>query len=281
MEGAGPQTFTERSSIVHRPQDHCLMLQRLITLVSCHRLWAKAGDSCSKLIIGTTVFDGLVTCSTRLDAHFKGESRHSVGATTSTFKIKDEWTKETRIFVDKESLNMAIAMAHDKTTRRAHIGKATHQLRQLRTYFNHPSTYYQCRAWGPLMQSSVSIPYSVFTLVDYDQTDRGSAFQFSKLLQSIAINVIVNGDQAVLCRHEVTDCKLGCSNTMPTDLRLSFTRVLNLFPDETPFAAIPIIGNKELNNVLSVFAQHATASLSRPNGAVEQYLDDILIGSAY
>ncbi|KAF9083191.1 hypothetical protein BGX27_004228, partial [Mortierella sp. AM989] len=73
-----------------------------------------AGYEKPKLIIGTEMFDGLVTCSTRLDVSFQGECRHAVGPSNDKFVLKtDDDCRDTRIFLDKKCIIDAYKIAND------------------------------------------------------------------------------------------------------------------------------------------------------------------------
>lgn len=64
------------------------------------------------------------------------------------------------------------------------------QLRQLTTKFNAPSSYYLCRASGPITKSHQCHPYSMFTLADFD-CRRNPA---SQMFTNIAVNIFKYGD---------------------------------------------------------------------------------------
>ncbi|KAL1926630.1 hypothetical protein VTP01DRAFT_5525 [Rhizomucor pusillus] len=64
------------------------------------------------------------------------------------------------------------------------------QLRQLTRKFNAPSSYYLCRASGPITKSHQCHPYSMFTLADFD-CRRNPA---SQMFTNIAVNIFKYGD---------------------------------------------------------------------------------------
>ncbi|KAG1165730.1 hypothetical protein G6F46_008016 [Rhizopus delemar] len=90
-----------------------------------------------KLIIGTQVSNALVTTSIRLDQNLPP----SVGAVTSNFNLTISDSFATKIFVDMESVTATKSIVIDPTTARVlNTGMLSHQLQQILTRFDLPST---------------------------------------------------------------------------------------------------------------------------------------------
>ncbi|KAI8362005.1 hypothetical protein B0O80DRAFT_509984 [Mortierella sp. GBAus27b] len=89
------------------------------------------------------MFDGLVTCSTRLDVGFRGsESRHSVGPNNHSLSLVTDVDRQgTRIYLDKESVQAVLDISKDPNAFRCVVGGMHHQPPQLRSAFHHPGAY--------------------------------------------------------------------------------------------------------------------------------------------
>ncbi|KAF9974799.1 hypothetical protein BGZ65_008557 [Modicella reniformis] len=220
-----------------------------------------AGFEKPRLVIGTDMFDGLVTCSSRVDIGFQGdEGRHSVGPSNNKFVLRtEEDCRATRIFLNKDCVTDAFRIANDPKAYRAIVGSSLHQLRQLRTAFHDPSTYYMCRAWGPLTSANVCHPFSIFTLSQNDSTQRGNGFEVGKLVDLIATQVLEKGKDAVLLREGVEVCFKGCKPSGKVHNTESSTEVI-------------ILGNTSLNEPLEALVQLMSTYVSTANETVYHFL---------
>ncbi|KAG0319248.1 hypothetical protein BGZ99_005215 [Dissophora globulifera] len=220
------------------------------------------GAESDRLVIGTQSFDALVTLSVRLDVSRQG----SVGANTGTFSLRsDDDSRSTRIFLDKESLELGMALNQDKKVWRISNSNTQHQLRQLKTKFDDPSTYLLCRAWSPLTKDHSLQPCSVWTYCDHGQS--GDGLQASILFHAISMAVLNEGNAAVLELSTVQRCRQGCSahsNNIPSQI----DSILDLFSADT--TRIPILGNRQLSRHLEVLANHLSSYFKVPNENILQ-----------
>ncbi|KAF8982371.1 hypothetical protein BGZ46_001413 [Entomortierella lignicola] len=230
-----------------------------------------AGYEKPKLIIGTNMFDGLITCSTRLDACFLGEKgRHSIGPSNNTFVVKsDEDCQAVRIFLDLDSVTDAYATANDHNAYRTAVGSSIHQLRQLKTSFHDPSTYYMCRAWGPLTSAHVCQPLTVFTLFQNDSVTRGTGYELGRLFYAISSQVLSEGREAKLQRETIENCLKGFKSK--GDAAKELEKIFGYFESDS-LQEISILGNKVLNESLQVLAVQMSTYVSSANDSVAHFL---------
>ncbi|ORY90477.1 hypothetical protein BCR43DRAFT_113560 [Syncephalastrum racemosum] len=219
-----------------------------------------------KLVIGTQSMNALITSSFRLDQ----KCHPSLGAKSVDFKLERMDSLATRIYLDTECIQKAIALAKDRQASQIDVFNTISSLRQVVSKFDNPSTYYLCRAFGPLTVSHTSQPYSIFTLSDFDRGNNGTAHLF----QAIAKNVLEHGKDACLAKETVLDAmnKANC-----TKQKLLLQEALDLYQD---LDLIPIIKNKGLNKILSDMAPALASSISIANRssaleteAIFHYLD--------
>ncbi|KAG0002939.1 hypothetical protein BGZ65_002186, partial [Modicella reniformis] len=232
-----------------------------------------AGFEQRKLIIRTDMFDALVTCSTRLDAAFRGPgSRHSVGPTNHNFTLSSDGDRNSaRIYLDKECVQAAHEIAKDINAYRVVVGSANHQLRQLRTAFDDPFTYCLCRGWGPLTSSNVCQPYTIFTIGQNDLAIRGNGHAVGKLFDNIAFEVLKRGEHATLSRETVQSARDSCNDG--GDVTKALNAILTQYQDDT---GLPILSNKSLNTPLETLANCMSPYLSKGNSSVTHFLTDVL-----
>ncbi|GAB5585185.1 hypothetical protein Unana1_00085 [Umbelopsis nana] len=103
--------------------------------------------------------------------HVKEEPK--VGPTIFT---ADFTSKSIRIYIDHESWEKAKNLSLDTTARQLAPFNLASQLRQLRSQFHHPSTYYLCRASSFLAIPFVCQPFSVFTYANYENGGNKNEF---------------------------------------------------------------------------------------------------------
>lgn len=216
-----------------------------------------------KLVIGTQVSNALVTSSIRLD------EKHdpSVGGTTVHFQlstIKDSLA--CKIFLDTESMNAGLAMINDPSASSvSDTGMLVHQLRQIRTRFDSPTTYNLCRASGPLTKVHACQPYSLFTLIEADRARNPCA----KVFRLVAMQVLQQGNNAKLAKADVTEITSQATGKC----KEMMTGILDLFDDETD--ALPILYNAHLNTELEGLAELLIPSIVSANEAVGRQVTQV------
>ncbi|ORZ09031.1 hypothetical protein BCR41DRAFT_358761 [Lobosporangium transversale] len=209
------------------------------------------------LVIGTFKCDILVTSCLRLD--IKCVESISAGGITQNFNISESESKYIRIFLDKERLQQVEKMENltcEKITRQM----GTEQLRQVRTKFHLMDTYQLSRRSGPLTDSTLFQPITVFTFANHSNV-KGSSFAAGIILNGVGKSVIVDGECAVL---RLDDVKRALPHCKPSSEVLRLIQSIHaLF---TPgVQSIPIIENSELNTVLESLATFLTQKLPKAN----------------
>ncbi|KAF9991813.1 hypothetical protein BGZ65_000055, partial [Modicella reniformis] len=162
----------------------------------------------------------------------------------------EEDCRATRIFLNKDCVTDAYRIANDPKAYRVIVGSSLHQLRQLRTAFHDPSTYYMCRAWGPLTSANMCHPFSIFTLSQNDST-QGNGFEVGKLFDFIATQVLEKGKDAVLLRERVEACLKGCKPS--GKVHNTVQKIFDLFQESS--SEVIILGNTSLNEPLETLVE--------------------------
>ncbi|KAI8598965.1 hypothetical protein EDD21DRAFT_434000, partial [Dissophora ornata] len=150
-----------------------------------------------RLVLGTKSFHVLVTSSIKLDK----VDPLSLGRTTTSFTLKEPRSSHaTKIFLDDNSVDEALAIAKDKGVCRTFREDALEQMRQLRSKFDSAATYFLCRSSSSLASNHTMMPYTVFTLANCEILQRGSGYAAAVLFNSIATNILRHGDKEELKR---------------------------------------------------------------------------------
>lgn len=213
-----------------------------------------------RLVIGTQSFDALVTSSVRLDVRGQG----SVGAVTGTFQLTNEAeATATRIFLDKESLDTGVALCQDPKAYRITNSHLHCQLRQLKMKCYDSSTFFLCRATGPLTKAHSLQPCTIFTFCNHRQSRDGH--RASRLFFKVGTAVLQDGNDAVLEVSTVQECRRSCSNETKS-IPPVVDSILGLFKNGT--STIPILGNRELNGYLETLASILSSYISGANNTV-------------
>ncbi|ORZ12371.1 hypothetical protein BCR42DRAFT_453705 [Absidia repens] len=219
-------------------------------------------DDGRKLVIGTKVFNALVTSSLRLDTDLPPE----VGPGTCQFILDDyQQSKSTRLFIKETAWKAATTMAKNKSTTRICSYDILYQLRQLRTRFHHQSTYFCCRSSNELTDTVTTRPYTVFTLANYDNAKDSSSYRIaSDFFSHVALSVIRNED--VLVKQDVEAFTKRLPNC---DIQKALTSILDLFDDDdTSATTIHIINNSNLNSHLETLAKRLSTHISTANESI-------------
>ncbi|KAG9319124.1 hypothetical protein KVV02_004110 [Mortierella alpina] len=213
-----------------------------------------------RLVIGTQAFDALVTSSVRLDAHGVG----SIGAITGTFQLSNDMEgAATKIFLDKESVQAGVALCQDPKAYRITNIHLHCQLRQLKTKFFDPSTFFLCKATGPLTKAHSLQPCTIYTFCNHSQS--GDGHHASRLFFKIARAVLQAGNDAVLEVETMQECRRSCSNETK-NIPPVLDSILELFTDGA--STIPILGNRQLNGYLETLANLLSSYISGVNNNI-------------
>ncbi|KAI9303561.1 hypothetical protein BJ944DRAFT_289301 [Cunninghamella echinulata] len=208
-----------------------------------------------KLMIGTETFNALITSSMRLDKRLKP----SIGAITMNFTLLQKKDSEScSVYLDKESVEKAMMLAKNEQAISISKTNILYQLRQLNTKFDMPSTFYLCRASGPITKSHIYQPYSLFTLADFDRGRTPATTIFSL----IATSIIKHGAEANLPIQFVKKCNSQCKGKILS----IFQEILDLYGSSTQ---ITILGNNELNGKLETLAGLLPSYIATANKSVE------------
>ncbi|KAF9896879.1 hypothetical protein BX616_006577, partial [Lobosporangium transversale] len=199
---------------------------------------SKDGD---RLVIGTQAFNILVTSCIRLDEKVSP----SLGGMTTCFSLKDtESSRATAIFLDCESVQEAYEIYESKKETKSNQNEIE-QMRQLRSKFNHISTFYSSRASSNITKSHNMQPYTVFTLSGHDSLESGSGRAAAILFNEIAIRVKDGKKHSKLKLRSIKSALELCKNT--GKIKNILENIAGLFQDKT---SVRIIGNKDLNTEL-------------------------------
>jgi hypothetical protein len=220
-----------------------------------------------RLLLGTQSFNALVTSSLRLDS----KEPASLGGATSSFQLRDKQdSAATRIYLDKESVNRAFEIVKNKNASFISANDKLDQLRQLRSNFHDGSTYRLCRAAGFLTKRHTCNPYTIFTLLDFDQSQSSEGQTASTIFQEIAKDVLSQGSHAVLRLETVTKLRAECSKQ--GNVGKVFNKIIGCFPSDQQ--TIPIIGNTILNTELEALAQILSSYICTANKSVVIFVKD-------
>ncbi|KAG1048427.1 hypothetical protein G6F43_009183 [Rhizopus delemar] len=132
-----------------------------------------------KLVIGTKIFNALVTSSLRIDIDIKPE----IGPVTSNLILNAyERSFATKIFVKKSTWESAQHIAKCERTNKISGYDVSFQLRQLHTRFHQQSTYFACRGFNEPTDDISTRPHTAFTLCEWDNGNNGSGYRVGSLL---------------------------------------------------------------------------------------------------
>ncbi|KAK3834550.1 MAG: hypothetical protein J3R72DRAFT_452106 [Linnemannia gamsii] len=226
-----------------------------------------------RLVIGTRSFNALVTSSLRLDTKMEA----SVGGTTLSFLLSSTHDSlATKIFLDAESVRAALELAKDVEAWSVSASDLICQLRQVKTHFDDPSTYYLCRASSDFAMNHPNQPYTVFSLASFDQAHSGYGVAASRIFRLVANMAIKSGADAKLAKQAVVELRGRCANS--GDVAQELDGILSLYPEDQ--TSIPILGNKDLNKYLEKLARYLSPYIATANRSVMSFIDQEFAFSA-
>ncbi|ORY88364.1 hypothetical protein BCR41DRAFT_316018 [Lobosporangium transversale] len=210
-----------------------------------------------RLVIGTFTCDILVTSCIRLDPG--GKSAVSVGGDTRNFVIPEKESPKIRIFIDSERIRQCKRLMKGSPSK-ATFNKDVECLRQVRTKFDRLDTFDLSRCSGPMTNSILYQPYTIFTIVN-SGSGRGGAFAAGFIFHQVGQAVIKKKKKAVLTRSDVLFSLTHCSSSQ--DFRAPLEAILGLFSESQK--KISVIGNAELNVQLQKLAASLSSKISEEN----------------
>ncbi|KAK3830570.1 MAG: hypothetical protein JOS17DRAFT_746772 [Linnemannia elongata] len=226
-----------------------------------------------RLVIGTRSFNALITSSLRLDTKMEA----SVGGTTLSFLLSStQDSLATKIFLDAESVHAALELAKDEEAWSVSASDLICQLRQVKTHFDDPSTYYLHRASSDFAANHPCQPYTVFSLASFDQAHSGDGVAASRIFRLVANMVIKAGADAKLTKPTVVELRGRC--TKSGDIAQEFDGILSLYSEDQ--SSIPILGNKDLNKHLEKMARCLSSYIATANKSVVSFIDQEFTSSA-
>lgn len=130
----------------------------------------------------------MITSSLRLDKSNDPE----IGPTTSSSCLETSVKSlNTQLFIKESAWHAASELAINENTKVISSYDSLFQLRQLRTRFQHQSTYIRCRSFNEPTDDLTTRPYTVFTLADWDNDGDDAEYRLgSQLIQSVELVVI-------------------------------------------------------------------------------------------
>ncbi|KAF9409903.1 hypothetical protein BGZ76_005597 [Entomortierella beljakovae] len=223
-----------------------------------------------KLVIGTRIFNALVTSSMRLDLM----EQASVGGITVTFPLRNfQSSKSTRIYLDNKSIEKAAEIASREKAWAISKEGTIWEMRQLRSKFDDPSTYLLCRSSGHLTNDHTSQPYTVFTLSCHDSLENGTGAAAAIIFHKIAKEVLKHGSKATIRRKVFKRALDHCSGN--SDIVDALKKILSLFDDikKSNPKRIPILRNAALNKELEIIAEKLSSHIAVANKTVVSFIE--------
>ncbi|KAI7859231.1 hypothetical protein BDC45DRAFT_531130 [Circinella umbellata] len=224
-------------------------------------------DNITKLKIGTTVSNLLVTSSIHVDKYSIAKNVVEIGLNTSNFIAMHD----TKIYLNMESLRLGKALAEDEAAFSIDMGNYFYQLTQLRSKFHCLSTYTLCHSSSTFVYDIFFRLYMIWMLCNYDsaqQLDSQSQL-LSQFFQLIAISVIKNG--------EVVQVKVKNLNDLHDKLKDGAIKfVIREFLNQQEDESLPVINNMKLNQLLTILADSMTTSIKNANAVVIKNFADHL-----
>lgn len=107
-------------------------------------------------------------------------------------------------------------------------------------------------------------PYTIFTLCDYDPGDYSDGKIGSKLFRTIALQVLRNEESELKKKKVVQWLQTNCKQE--GRVKGFFGEVIKLFGEQQE---LKIIGNKDLNKILSQLASHFSSYVAIANKSIE------------
>ncbi|GAB5590329.1 hypothetical protein Unana1_05229 [Umbelopsis nana] len=152
-----------------------------------------------KLIGGTRTCNLLVTASVRID-HQSGYPVE-IGPFTVNFKS----TPNTSTYLDSLSLEATKKLLQDDESFRVERGPLLPQFCQLQLKLQAMSTYTMCCSSSPIGPVMQTLPYTIWTLYDYDNSQATPSQEKigSRLFQMVATAVVKDGPEVKLKKQEV------------------------------------------------------------------------------
>ncbi|KAI9263077.1 hypothetical protein BY458DRAFT_514783 [Sporodiniella umbellata] len=186
----------------------------------------------------------LVTSAIRLDT----SDKLKVGPSLFDFDFDP---RKIKVFVDQDSLERAKKLADEPNSSSIDVFNLVSQLRDVRSHFDHSSTYYLCRASSHLAQPHTCRPFTLFTLCDLEiesvmTSKKECALVISRFFQQIAYHVVKFGVRAKIAKSVIEIFYDQCFGN--SKARRLFKMILDA-PNTD--GNISIIGNSWLND--SVF----------------------------
>ncbi|KAF9915253.1 hypothetical protein BGZ65_000828, partial [Modicella reniformis] len=139
-------------------------------------------------------------------------------------------------------------------------------LRQLRSKFDHLSTFGLWRCSGPLTDKNVFRPYTVYTILDFG----GGVYAVGEIFNKIGKAVILHGKEAVLCHDDVQHAVEICGSSR--DFLPALKAIICLFKEEKE---IPIRRNSKLNEELEKMAGLLSSRISVGNRSIASEIKNL------
>jgi len=224
-------------------------------------------DNTTKLKIGASSFNLLVTSSTRLDKQTITNATVEMGPNTSNFVP----LPETKIYLDAERLKMGKIMLEDDTITCIDQSYIFFQLRQLRSKFYCLSTYSLCRAFSSIISDISYRPYTIWTLCEYDSSQSldSQSQKLSRMFRSVASEVFKNGSAA---RIEVMLFRELHNTLKEGKVKDTIEEIISLQEN----GSVAVINNLNLSRLLQDLADSMTNSISYANQTAAKLLSQHL-----
>jgi hypothetical protein len=145
-------------------------------------------------------------------------------------------------------------------------------LRQVRTKFDQIDTFDLSRCSGPLAESILYQPYTVFTIANHGN-HKGGAFAAGFIFNKIGESVILRTKKAKLFREDVENALALCQSSKSRVYMDPLKNILNLFGENEK--KIKVLGNSALNKQLEELAKSLSSRISQANERAAQEIQKL------
>jgi hypothetical protein len=174
----------------------------------------------------------------------------------------------TRIYLDEDSIEEALAIARRKDAWSISNRNIPFQIRQLKTKFSDASTYLLCRASGHITRSHTCQPYTLSTLIYFGQSQNGDGVAAATLFNELSKKVLEAGPEAELTKSTVQKLRQRCSEN--GHIAKEFDHILAVYPENEP--SVTILGNHQFDSHLEKLAQLLSSYIATANKSTQSFI---------
>lgn len=223
----------------------------------------KHHDNSMKLLIGTNVFNALITSSLRLDIE---GAEAEVGASTTNFTP----SLATKLYIP--GVVNKLAMENLKNTTTTFYNHALiSQIRQLRSKFDNPSTYMIARCSSPFTNNLLSQPLTIYTVAEFEGKIEPELKLGSRIMRTFASAALYNKGQV-----KIDQLKNLVTNDENQETKIQ-KHLNHLITINSGREYINVMGNKDMNRTLTDIAAIMTPKLADYNAKIKKNIKKSII----